>query len=71
MKIEFTPQTHFVIEDWNLYNLANRIDRSYKGKEDDIGIECVFLTKEEAEECRREWFTFIKWHKYETHTIWW
>jgi hypothetical protein len=60
MKIEFTPKTHFVIQDWNWYHLANRIDRSYKWKVDDIGIEYIFLTKEQVEECRKEGFTFIK-----------
>ncbi len=41
--------------------LAPRIDRSEKGKDDDLGIPTVYLTDYEAETCRKAGFTKIEY----------
>lgn len=57
----FTPRTHFLVfdsvrEEWSL---NPRIDRSEKGKSDDVGVPEVYLSKSEAEECKRLGFSYI------------
>ena len=42
------------------WSLNQRIDRSEKGKEDDIAVETIWLTDEEAEECKKAGFTYIE-----------
>jgi hypothetical protein len=37
--------------------LNYRIDRSEKGKDDDVGMPRIYLTKEEAQVCRENWFS--------------
>ena len=52
VKITFSPDEFFLVKcKENLcgdYALHYRIDRSYKGKDDDIGMERLYLDKEEA-----------------------
>ena len=59
----------FSADDWFLckcddevlgdYSLNYRIDRSEKGKSDDIGVPKIYLTEEEAEEARKNGFSEI------------
>lgn len=54
---EFKSGDYFLCHDKNDgYSLNCRIDRSYKGKDDDIGLPVLHLTDEEAEQCRKEGF---------------
>ena len=56
----FTPQDYFLCksEDEMLgdYSLNYRIDRSEKGKDDDIGMPRIYLSEAEAELCRQNGF---------------
>ena len=62
---EFTPETHFLVyedsrkmgKEWSL---NYRIDRSEKGKDDDCGIEVIYLSKEEAEKLKNAGFSYIE-----------
>jgi hypothetical protein len=38
--------------------LCPRIDRSYKGKDDDVGSPVLFLSDEEAEQLKKEGFAW-------------
>ena len=62
---EFTPETHFLVysdsrklgKEWSL---SYRIDRSEKGKDDECGIEVIYLTNEEAEKVKKVGFSWIE-----------
>ena len=61
---EFTPAEYFLIysdsrhlgQEWSL---NYRIDRSEKGKDDDIGDAIIYLSDEEAEQCKKAGFSFV------------
>ena len=60
---EFSPADYFLVYkkgdyDWSL---SPRIDRSEKGKDDDCGIPKIFLTEEEAEQCKKAGFSWISY----------
>lgn len=62
---EFTPERYFLCklceEDrmYGDYSLNLRIDRSYKGKDDDVGMPIIYLLEEEAKICRENGFEEI------------
>lgn len=60
----FKPEDYFLVysnddrfggkvEDYKVWSLNYRIDRSYKGKDDDIGVAVIYLTREEAEPLKK------------------
>ena len=59
----FTPKEYFLCkcddEMFGDYSLNYRIDRSHKGKDDDIGLPKIYLTAEEAEICRNNGFILV------------
>ena len=59
----FTPAEYFLCKsDDNMlgdYTLNYRIDRSNKGKDDDIGTPRIFLSENEAQICRDNGFLEI------------
>ncbi len=59
----FAPPDYFLCKspDKSLgeYSLNYRIDRSKKGKEDDVGMPKIYLTEEEAQMCRENGFAEI------------
>jgi len=60
----FSPKEYFLVQNsdpsWEAkYSLNYRIDRSYKGKDDDLGMHVILLTEEQAEICRKAGFTEI------------
>lgn len=69
----FKPSTHFLVyakddrfEDnsghpLNVWSLNPRIDRSEKGKDDDVGIPELYLSDEEAELLKAAGFTFVEY----------
>ena len=64
ISFSFTPSDYYLIkceEDEFLgdYTLNYRIDRSEKGKSDDIGAPRIYLTEEEAQVCRDNGFAEI------------
>ena len=59
MKIGFTPETHFLCNDKGIYHLANRIDMSYKGKPDQVGMEVIFLNDKQVKQAKKEGFLTI------------
>lgn len=53
---EFSPKDYFLVHDQGMegaydWSLNTRIDRSYKGKDDDIGLPVLYLSDEEAKMC--------------------
>jgi hypothetical protein len=63
ISFDFTPEEYFLCksDDKMLgdYTLNYRIDRSFKGKDDDIGMPRIYLTGQEAEMCRENGFIEI------------
>ena len=58
----FTPAEYFLVYNKSAdyqWSLNPRIDRSEKGKDDDCGIPKIYLTDEEAEECKKAGFSWI------------
>ena len=61
---EFTPAEYFLFysdsrhlgQEWSL---NYRIDRSEKGKDDDIGDAIIYLSDEEAEQCKKAGFSYV------------
>ena len=57
ISFDFSPKDYYLCHnEKDGYSLNYRIDRSYKGKEDDVGQARIFLTDEEAEVCRQNGF---------------
>ncbi len=60
---EFSSEDYFLCksDDTMLgeYSLNYRIDRSEKGKCDDIGMPVIYLTESEAELCRKSGFSEV------------
>lgn len=71
----FSPATHFLVFDYDerlpngknadgdllkVWSLCPRIDRSYKGKDDDIGIPEIYLNEKDAEACKKAGFTWLQ-----------
>ena len=62
----FSPSTHFLVyaTPWGTgpkeWSLNPRINRSEKGKDDDVGVAEIFISKEDATECKKARFTFIE-----------
>ena len=42
------------------WSLNYRVDRSEKGKDDDVGIEVIYLSETEAEVCKKAGFTWLE-----------
>ena len=42
------------------WSLNYRVDRSYKGKDDDVGMPIIFLSEKEAEECKQAGFEWVE-----------
>lgn len=62
---EFTPDKYFLVysDDRKLgkeWSLNYRIDRSEKGKDDDIGEAVIYLSEEEAEILKKEGFSWVE-----------
>lgn len=60
----FSPKDYFLVHSENQdttdeWSLNWRIDRSYKGKDDDVGFPVIFLSDEEAEELKK-YFSVIE-----------
>ena len=73
---EFFPATHFLVhakddrfanakdgdnDPLMAWTLNCRIDRSEKGKIDDIGMPEIYISDEEAEQCKKAGFTAIEY----------
>lgn len=56
----FNSKTHILVRDGANWTINPRIDRSYKGKDDDIGSPVVFLTQEEAESLQKSGFSYME-----------
>jgi len=41
------------------WTLNHRIDMSYKGKDDQLGMEIIYLTEQEAEACKKAGFSYM------------
>lgn len=63
ISFEFTPEEYFLCKSDNLdygdYTLNYRIDRSYKGKDDDVGMPKIYLSELEAQVCMENGFIEI------------
>ena len=60
---DFSPEDYFLVYETDReydWSLNPRIDRSEKGKDDDCGTAKIFLTDEEAEQCKKAGFSIIK-----------
>ena len=65
VSFSFTPKQYFLIYSVNkpfgkVWSLNPRIDRSYKGKDDDVGCPVIFLSDEEAETCKKLGFSWME-----------
>ena len=58
----FTPAKYFLVHDKKSdeWSLNPRIDRSEKGKDDDIGSPKIFLLENEVEICKKAGFSWIE-----------
>lgn len=63
ISFDFSPEDYFLCksdkEILGEYSLNPRIDRSFKGKDDDVGMPRIYLTEEEAQTCRENGFSEI------------
>lgn len=63
ISFDFTPSEYFLCksDDEMLgdYTLNYRVDRSEKGKDDDVGIPRIYLSEQEAQVCRENGFSEI------------
>jgi hypothetical protein len=59
---DFSPANYFLVRDLadKQWSLNYRIDRSEKGKDDDIGLPRIYLTDIEAEQCKKAGFSYIE-----------
>jgi hypothetical protein len=68
VQLTFTPAEYFLVhskdkrygDDEMVWTLNPRIDRSSKGKDDDIGVPIVYLDDEEAETFKKAGFSWIE-----------
>jgi len=66
--LRFTPAKYILVYQKDcrfnntdkVWTLCPRIDRSEKGKDDDIGIEILFLTDNEAEDFKKAGFSYTE-----------
>lgn len=54
----FNSHTHILVQADGEWTINPRIDRSDKGKDDDIGSPVVHLTDQEAEALRKSGFSY-------------
>lgn len=68
VSFDFRPETHFLVYGKDdrfgdssllVWSLNNRIDRSYKGKDDDVAVPTIYLSEQEAEQCKQAGFTYL------------
>lgn len=64
----FTSRTHILVHAKNEFGemewtLNPRIDRSFKGKDDDIGTPVVHLTDQEAEALKKSGFSYSSYEE--------
>ena len=69
----FSPETHFLVHAkddrfgdnggslFMVWSLSPRIDRSDKGKDDDVGIPELYLSDEEAETLKSTGFSAVEY----------
>lgn len=57
---KFNSKEHILVFDNHEWTICPRIDRSYKGKDDDIGMPIVHLTNQEAESLKASGFTWTE-----------
>ncbi len=64
----FKPRNYFLIyanddrfpnADMKVWTLNPRIDMSYKGKDDQVGMPVLYLSEQEAEACKKAGFSWI------------
>lgn len=64
VSFSFTPESHFLVKSKDDmlgdYSLNYRIDRSEKGKDDDIGMPQIYLSEKEAQICRDNGFIEVE-----------
>ncbi len=58
----FTSRTHILVHDvpTGQWAIHERIDRSFKGKDDDITSPIIYLTNEEADALKKSGFTYTE-----------
>lgn len=56
---DFTPADYVLVKTQDGYALAPRIDRSVKGKDDDIGPPVLSVTDEQADKLFQSGFSFV------------
>jgi hypothetical protein len=62
---KFSPASHFLVHENSRsleheWSLNPRIDRSEKGKDDDMGSAEIYLSDEDAEQCEKAGFSYIE-----------
>ena len=65
LKFTFSPKEYFLVyadDQFGLkqWSLNYRIDRSEKGKDDDVGMPKIYLTEEEAERAKKNGFSWTE-----------
>lgn len=72
VSFDFSPATHFLVYSKDdrfgdngghpimVWSLNGRIDRSEKGKDDDVGIAEIYLSEEEAKKCKEVGFSWLE-----------
>lgn len=70
VSFDFSPEHYFLVYsrddrfgvDNNLmaWSLNPRIDMSYKGKDDQVALPIIYLSDQEAEQCKKAGFTYIE-----------
>lgn len=71
VSFDFSPRTHLLVfakddrfgenggHPLFVWSLNPRIDRSYKGKDDDVGIPIMYLSENEAEVLKKSGFSYM------------
>lgn len=55
----FTSETHVLVHQNNEWTINARIDRSYKGKDDDISEPIIHILDSEAESLKKSGFAYM------------
>ena len=59
----FTSRTHILVHADDEWTINARIDRSFKGKDDDITSPIIHLTDEEADALKKSGFSYMEMSK--------
>lgn len=57
----FSPAGYFLVNNKGEWSLNTRIDRSEKGKDDDVGLPVIFVSEQEAKELFENGFSRIEY----------